>query len=158
MKSVIILGLFITLGFFYEANAQNAQTESTKIVKFEVDGKEVKKNYKVSFRLNDNWIESEKTSTGFIIPNEFRDNEYLTVLIKLGKYKFEVPKIHISKFSADWVVGIDNKPFSDEIGWNIKSKTVKRVYYIKFIGSALETIRLVIKEKKTHDFGKHRFS
>jgi hypothetical protein len=149
MKSIIILGLFLSLGFFYEANAQDAQSDSTKIVRFEIDGKEVKKNYKVFFRFNDKWIESKKTSTGFIIPTEMRSDEYLTVLITFGKYKLDFPNIHNSKFEEDWVVGIDKKPFSDEIGWNIKSKTVKRVYYIKFTGSALETIRLVIKERKT---------
>jgi hypothetical protein len=148
MKSVIILGLFVTLGFFYEANAQDAQSESTKIVRFEVDGKEVKKNYKVSFRLNDRWIESEKTPIGFIIPNEFRNDENLTVLITLGKYKLEFPNIHISKFEEDWVVGIDNKPFSEENSYLVKTKIVKRVYYINFVGSALET-RLVVMDKKT---------
>lgn len=148
MKSVIILGLFVTLGFFYEANAQNAQFESTKIVRFEVDGKEVKKNYKVFFRSNDKWIESKKTSTDFIIPTELRNNEHLTVLITLGKYKLEFPQIHISKFEEDWVVGIDNKPFSEENAYLVKIKTVKRIYYINFVGSALET-RLVVMDKKT---------
>lgn len=148
MKSVIILGLFLTLGFFYEANAQNAQSESTKIVRFEVDGKEVKKNYKVFFRSNDKWIELRKTSTGFVIPNELRNNEHLTVLIILGKYKLEFPQIRISKFEENWVVGIDNKPFSEEIGYLVKTNTVKRVYYIHFVGSALET-GLVVMDKKT---------
>lgn len=146
MKSVIILGLFFHLGFFYKANAQNARTESTKIVRFEVDGKEVKRKFKVSFRSNDRWIESEKTPTGFIIPTEFKNTEHLTVLIILGKYKLEFPQIHNSKFEEDWVVGIDNKPFSEENADLVKIKTVKRVYYINFVGSALET-RLVVMDK-----------
>lgn len=146
MKSAITLGLFLTLSFSSAANAQKIHSESTKIVRFEVDGKEVKKNYRVFFRLNNKWIESEKNSTGFIVPSEFRDTEYLTVLIVLGKYKLEFPAIHHSKFSEDWVVGVDKKPFSDEIGWLVETKTARRVHYIRFTGSALETVRVVVEE------------
>lgn len=147
MKSAIVLGLFLALGFSSEASAQKTDSESTKIVRFEVDGKEVKKNYRVFFRSNDKWIESKKILTGFIVPIELRDTEYLTVLITVGKYKLEFPTIHISKFSSDWVVGVDKKPFSDEIGWLIKTKTAKRVHYIRFTGSALETVRVVVDKK-----------
>jgi hypothetical protein len=149
MKSVIILGLFLTLGFFYEAKAQNAQSGPTKIVRFEVDGKEIKRKYTVFFRSNEKWIEAEKTIVGFNIPIELKDSEYFTVLIKTGKYKLYFPKIHNSQFSAEWVVGIDNKPFSDEISLLKKSKTVRRVYYIKFTGSALETVLFVIMDNST---------
>lgn len=147
MKLVIVLGLFVTFGFFYESNAQTTQTESTKIVRFEVDGKEVRENYKVFFRLNDDWVESSKTSTSFTIPTELKNEEYLTVLITMGKYKLMFPNIHISKFDEKWVVGIDKKPFSNEIGWLIKTDNIKRVYYIIFKGSALETVRLEIAKK-----------
>ncbi|HEX8368489.1 MAG TPA: hypothetical protein VF604_08105 [Pyrinomonadaceae bacterium] len=143
MKIVIVLGLFFTLGFFYEANAQS---ESTKIVRFEIDGKEVRKNHKIFFRLNDKLVESKKTSTGFIIPAELRNKEYLAVLITLGKYKLEFSEIRISKFEEDWIVGIDKKPFSEEIAYLIDKKTVKRVYYIHFAGSAIET-GVVVQEK-----------
>src|SRR5215203_4674014 len=134
MRSTIILGVFLTLCFSSQADAQKPNSESTKIVRFEVDGKEVKKTYKVFFRSDGKWIESDKISTGFIVPVELRDREYLTVLITLGKYKLEFPDIHISKFRTDWVVGVDKKPFSNDIGWLIKSKTAKRAHYILFTG------------------------
>lgn len=143
MIRVIILSLFLTLGLFLEVNAQS---ESAKIVRFEIDGKEVKRTYKVFFRLNDKWIESKKTSTGFMIPTELRNNESLAVLITLGKYKLEFSEMHNSKFNEKWVIGIDNKPFSEENAYLIDSRTVKRAYYINFVGSALET-RLFIQEK-----------
>ena len=114
MKRLIILGLFLTLGFFYEANAQNAQSESTKVIRLEIDGKEVKKKYKIFFLSEGKLVEAKKTSTGFIIPAELKNNEELNMLITLGKYKFKVPEIHISKFEEDWVLGVDNKPFSEE--------------------------------------------
>lgn len=147
MKLVSMLMLFLTLGFFHEAYAQYAQSESTKIVRLEVDGKEVKKNYKVFFLSNDLWIEAEKTSTGFIIPTEVRNNKELTVLITFGKYKLEFPGIRISKFNEDWVVGVDNEPFSeiyvDPEKEEIETSKLRRIYYIKFVGGALETVLAV---------------
>jgi hypothetical protein len=145
MKLAIILALFLTLGSFSKATSQNAYSGSTKIIKFEVDGKEIKKDYKVFFRSGDKWIESKKSSAGFILPADLRATEYLTVLITSGKYKLEFSKIHISKFNEDWVVGVDKKPFSDEIRWLIKSKSAKRVHYIIFKGSALETVQVEIE-------------
>ena len=106
----------------------------------EIDGKEVKKKYKVFFLLDGKLVEAKKTSTGFIIPAALRNSEHLTVFITLGKYKFKFSDIHISKFDEEWVLGVDNKPFSQEIDYLIEEETVKRVYYIDFLGSALEAV------------------
>jgi hypothetical protein len=145
MKSIIVLGLLATLCLFCEARARSF---STKIVRIEIDGKEVKKDYKVFFLSNDKWIEAERTSIGFVIPSKLRNEEYLTVLITFGKHRLEFSKIHISKFNQDWIVGVDKKPFSEEFVKPEEAKITKRVYYIQFEGSGLGT-QLVITEKKT---------
>lgn len=150
MKTVIIIGLFLTFGFLYQANAQSAQYEPTKVIRLEIDGKEVKRIYEVFFRLNAKLIKAKKTSTGFIIPAELRNNEYLTAFISLGKHKLKFSDIHISKFGAEWIVGIDNKPFSEENAYliDIEEEAIKRVYYIHFVGGGLETVRLVMEKNK----------
>jgi hypothetical protein len=144
MKRIIVLGLLIIFSFFGEAKAQSL---STKVIRIEIDGKEVKKSYKVFFRSNDKWIEAERTSTGFIVPSGLKNQENLAVLITIGKYKVVFPEIHISKFKTDWVIGVDNKPFSEEVVKPEEVKTTKRAYYIEFLGVGLDT-RLIFIERK----------
>jgi hypothetical protein len=71
--------------------------------------------------------------------------EYLTVLITFGKYKLEFARVHSLAFKADWIVGIDKKPFSEEFISPEEAKTAKRVYYIKFSGEP--GTRLIIMEQ-----------
>jgi hypothetical protein len=142
MKRIIVLLLF-TFCFFCDSRAQSL---STKVVRIEIDGKENKKDYRVFFLSNGKWIEAEKTSTGFIVPNELKNEERLAVSITFGKYKVVFPEIHISKFTSDWIIGVDNKPFSEEFFNPKEVKTIKRVYYIEFLGGL--ATRLLIVESK----------
>jgi hypothetical protein len=127
----------------------NAQSESTKVVKLEVDGKEVKKSYEVSFLINGKWHKAERTSTGFVVPTELKGEEYLAVLITFGKFQLEFSRLHISAFRTDWIVGVDKKPFSEEFVRREEMKETRRVYYIIFQSQSGLDTRLVIKEKKT---------
>lgn len=147
MRSTIVfvlLALLAISGLFSEAQVQPF---SAKIVRIEIDGKEVKRDFKVFFLSNGKWIEAERISTGFAIPSELTNKEYLTVLITFEKYKLEFPEIHISKFNQNWIVGIDNKPFSDEFVKPEEAKITKRAYYIQFEGNGIGS-QLVITEKK----------
>jgi len=142
IKKLNVLGLFIVLFFFCEANAQSI---STKIVRVEVDGKSTKKSYKVFFLSNGDWVESEKTATGFLIPGQLKAEQNLTILITFGKYRLEFSDIHISNFSVDWTVGVDTKPFSEEFVKPEEAKTTELAYYIKFEG---EPGRVFVVTKK----------
>jgi hypothetical protein len=141
----IIASLLIVLGLFCQAQAQSF---STKIVRIEIDGKEVKKDYKVFFLSKAKWIEAERTVTGFVIPSELRNVEYLGVLITFGKHRLGFLEIHVSKFTREWIVGVDQKPFSEEFVKREEAKRTKRAYYIQFQGGGLDT-QLVVTEKKT---------
>lgn len=99
------------------------------------------------FRSGDDWIKARRASAGFAIPVELNDLDYLTVMIVFRGHKLEFQEIHRSKFTVDWVVGIDNKPFSDDIAWGIESENVKRICYTVF-KSEPETIRLATEKKK----------
>jgi hypothetical protein len=143
MKRILVLGL-LTFCFFCAAGAQSL---STKILRLEVDGKEVRKSYKVFFLSAGGRSEAEKTATGFVVPSELTTQEHLAVLITFGKYKLEFSDIHISKFHTDWVVGVDKKPFSEELVRPEEAEKTRRVYYIKFQnGIGLDT-ELVVKEQ-----------
>jgi hypothetical protein len=142
IKKYLILFLLITTCALCRAQSRPM---STDVVRLEVGGKEVKKSYKVYFLSKGKWIESERTATGFLVPDKLRAEEYLTVLITFGKYKLVFSKIHISKFNEDWIIGVDKKPFSQEFVTSEEARTVKRVYYIQFLGSGLVT-QVVVKE------------
>ena len=89
-----------------------------------------------------------KTPTGFVLPAKLMTEQSLSVLITLGKHRLKFPEVHISNFNTDWIVGIDKEPFSDEFVNPEESKSVKRVYYIQFLGKGLVR-QLVMKEYKT---------
>ena len=145
MRLLSVLGIFIALFFCCEAKAQSL---STKITKIEVDGKTTNKNYKVFFLSNGNWIESVRTTTGFVVPDQLKTEEYLTTLITFGKHKLEFSKIHISNFSVDWIVGVDTKPFSEEFVEPEDAKVTERVYYIQFEGEPGRQLVVTIKKNK----------
>lgn len=147
MRKIFILGFLATLCFCF--SEIEAQSLSTKIERIEIDGKVVKKSYKVFLRSSNEWIEAEKTATGFFIPDELKMNENLSVLFTLGKYKLEFSEIHISNFDTKWIVGVDEKPYSEDFISSSQAKTAKRVYYIKFQGSiGLDRTLTVVQKKK----------
>lgn len=125
------------------AGAPDVQASlGTQIERIEIDGEEIKTRYRV-FVFSGKWIEAKRIRTGFILPEKVRSEEYLPVLITFGKHKLAFSKIHLSKFTVDWIVGIDRKPFSEEFARAEDEKNVKRIYYIHFKGEP-ET-QLVVK-------------
>ncbi len=145
MKQIVLLGLICAACFVGTAKAQST---STKITGIEVDGKQVKKKYKVFFLSDGEWVLAKRFPEGFIVPSTLDDEEYLTILIEFGKYRLRFPDIHISNFTEDWVVGVDRKPFSDEYVKPEDAKGTNRAYYIRFEGSDPNRL-LVITEKTT---------
>lgn len=71
------------------------------------------------------------------------------MLITFGKHKLHFSKIHISKFSEDWIVGIDNRPFWDEIVRPENAAKIKSAYYIQFEGTGMATL-LVVEVPKSN--------
>jgi hypothetical protein len=121
-----------------------AQTVITKITKIEIDGKKVKKDYKVLLYSENKSVEAKRTVDGFIVPAELRGKEQLGVAITFGKHKLNFSDIHISNFDTDWIVGVDKKPFSDEVIYLDGAKAAKSAYYITFISDTGLDRRLTI--------------
>jgi len=142
MPDILLALLFLMMGSPHGANAQVSTV--TKIERVEIDGKEIRAPYRVFFRFGEKWVEAKKTSAGFRLPGELRRQEHVSILITFRKHRLEFSDIHISKFDTTWVVGIDKKPFSEEFATTDEAKTIKRLYYIQFEGTGLET-QLVIK-------------
>jgi hypothetical protein len=143
MKTIFILLLILISGLFFEARAQST---STNILKIEINGKKVEKDYKVTFLSDEKWIEAERTPTGFVLPDEVKAQEWVTFSISFGKHNLVFSDLHISNFAVDWTVGIDTKPYSEEFVRPEEAKTTKSLYYIKFEG---EPERLHVVRKST---------
>ena len=131
MKTLVIFALTMACCFPYEVSAQS---QSTRIIKLEVDGKEVKQDYRIFFLSRGIWTDAPKTSSGFTLPKEVEDEEYLTLIVAFGKHKLEFERVHISNFKVDWIVGVDSRPFSEEFVRAEDQRRVEQVYYLKFDG------------------------
>ncbi len=144
MTKYLVIVLLLILCFFCEARAQ---MPPTRIVRIEIDGKEIKTSYDVFFLVNKEWVKVKQTPCGFQIPDELKNNEFFDFSIAFEKYQLDFSQIHISKFNTDWIVGIDKKPFSDE---NVDPQNVsstKMAWYINFLGAERVT-RVVIRLNK----------
>src|SRR6185312_15697581 len=102
----------MTYGLVFEVKAQS---QSTRIVSLEVDGKEVKNSYRIFFLSGGRWIEAQKTADRFTLPKAIQKEEYLTLMIMFGGYRLKFERVHISNFTVDWIVGIDKEPFSEDL-------------------------------------------
>ena len=126
-----------------------AQSGSTRIVRLEVDKKEVKKSYRIFFLSQGRWIEAQKTADGFILPRAVQNEENVTLRITFGKYKLEFAGVHISNFAVNWIVGVDKKPFSEDLVDSEQNaeREIEAVYYIVFEGEPDRRVT-VMKWKK----------
>ena len=131
MKTLIILGLIVTYGLL---SGVKAQSQSTRIVRLEVDGKEVKKSYRIFFLSSGRWIEAQKNADRFTLPKAVQNEEYVALMITFGKHRLEFDRVHISNFRVDWTVGVDKEPFSKEFVKPDEQRVVEQVYYLVFEG------------------------
>ena len=116
------------------AIAGHAQSTVTRVVRVEVDGKATDANYKVVFDAGNYWIEAKRTDSGFIVPDAVLKSEWLNFVFIFGDHKLRFDKVHVSKFSTDWTVGVDEAPFSEELVKRAESKRTVEVYFIRFSG------------------------
>ena len=118
-------------------NTGQAQTPTVKILKLEVDGREVHKSFKILLYANGREIVPVRDGNSFIIPPELQGCENVGVRFIWGKYNLAFDSVNISKFSTDWIVGVDKKPFDEEnTASDVPDPTGKEllmVYYISFV-------------------------
>lgn len=106
----LLFFLFIMLLSF---NAQ-AQCLKTNVEGISINGEEYKKSYKVFVLSNEKWIEAERTSSGFIVPNELKDEQKVSVKFVFDKYNLVFSGIKVSEFSLKWFIGVaDKRPFPE---------------------------------------------
>jgi hypothetical protein len=131
LRFLVIVGLIITYGVVVEVKAQ---ARSTRIVRFEVDGKEVKQKYRVFVLSSGRWIAAGITKDGFRLPTVVQKQEHVTLVITFGKHRLNFEDVHISNFRVDWTVGVDTEPFAEENMDPNEKRAIQKLYYIVFEG------------------------
>ena len=131
MKTAIVTIAFV-LGCLYSVVPAQT-THVTVISRIEVDEKAVTDDYRVIFDAGNYWVEARRTPKGFILPEAVRDQESINFVFKFRKYNLRFSNVHRSKFQSDWVVGVDEKPYSPEIVSPRKMKKTQAAYYIEFL-------------------------
>jgi hypothetical protein len=118
----------------------------TNVIRLEIDQKPSKKAFKVLFRVNGHWQEAEREGNSFTVPPELVAEEAFDLLILVDNKRLNFSAVHKSKFSTDWIIGIDNKPFAEGFIEPEDVDKTKFVYYIIFENSKGLDTRLVVRE------------
>lgn len=118
--------------------ADNASAQETEIAfSFEIDGKPITQKFKVLFDVGGKIVEAKSSENGFYVPSEFRDCndecDILAVRFTSRKYVLAFDGVYRKDLNADWVLGIDNKPFDpDKVTLTEQDKDVRVIHYLNF--------------------------
>jgi hypothetical protein len=123
------------------AAAADAQTPPVR-VRFEVDGKELRKPLRIFIAAD--WdkftppiIEPPVRDGSFIFPPQLNGREEVSVRVVCGKYTLEFTEVEVAKFNGELIFGIDYKPFDPEYlkfgPPDEKKKRLAVIHYLRFI-------------------------
>lgn len=121
------------------------QTKAVRILKFEVDGRRIEKNFKILLYVSKQVIAPTINENSFVLPPSVREQESIGVRFLCGKYNLFFDHVAVSSFDVDWVIGIDHKPFKQEYVEAEEAKKLKLLYYISFVPKDADGSRLVVK-------------
>src|ERR1700755_3278409 len=134
---LLLCSILTAYCFAVHAKPVQARPRVVNILKLEVDGREVHKDFKILLYVDGREIAPARAGNGFIVPPELEGHENIDVRITWDEYDLTFDSVYISKFDTDWVVGVDKKPFDEE---NTASevppppgKDLAMVYYIDFL-------------------------
>jgi hypothetical protein len=147
MRNNVYLLFFLVGIMLLKFNAQ-AQCLKTNVEGIIINREEYKKSYKVFILFNEKWTEAERTSSGFIVPNELKNEQKVSVKFVFDKYTLVFPSIKVSEFNLKWLIGVaDKRPFPEAYISQQDSESIKRIYYIKFTSESGQEILHLVKEK-----------
>jgi hypothetical protein len=106
--------------------------KTTRVLKLEADGEEMKTDYKVFLSAYGQEFKARLNNEGFVLPTELQHAETIDVKIVIRKEHLDFSQVHISKFDEEWIIGIDHKPFSEELSERRDVSKVGVIYYITF--------------------------
>jgi hypothetical protein len=146
MKKILVL-TFCFVGIIAVRKA-SGQVQIVKILKIEVDSRTVDTDFQLFIHKDGKKILPKRDGQrGFEVPEGIRESP-VEVQVIFDRYDLWFSPVYRSKFSTNWIVGVDTKPFDKE---NLQSETaadVKQIYYLQFVSDEGDDTRLVVTVKK----------
>jgi hypothetical protein len=134
---LLLCVMLMSYCFAVYSDPVQARPRVVNILKLEVDGREVHKDFKILLYVGGREIAPARAGNSFIVPTELEGHQNVDVRITWDEYDLTFDSVYISKFDTNWVVGVDKKPFDEE---NTASeippppgKELVMVYYIDFL-------------------------
>jgi hypothetical protein len=141
---IIFALLLTTLG---ASHGFSQQVSEVKILRIDIDGRSVKSDFKLYVNKDGRRLEPVRSGRSFRVPAGLGcEPVSVEVLVKGLHLLFE--PIYPSKFTTNWIIGVDKQPFEGETLGTDNSRDVKLIYYIQFVSAQGDDTRLVITEKK----------
>jgi hypothetical protein len=140
MKAIYLSIMFCFAWSLISTNIAHAQDEPIK-VKFEIDGEEIHKPFKILLSARGSAIfEPPITDGSFIFPPELRSYEKVNLRLLYKEYDLDYGDVYLSKFNGELIFGVDKKPFDGE---RVRSnpypdKELMLIYYLES-GSTIQT-------------------
>lgn len=128
-------------------SSAQAQDRKVKILRFEVDKKEIESDFKIILYLNDKKIEPLQDGNSFLVPREI-DNSVVSVRFISGRYDLLFHPIYPPKFDTDWIIGVDKKPFDTDNASLQEARNLKMIYYLQFVSREGDDTILVVNVPK----------
>jgi hypothetical protein len=129
----------------------NISPQVVQIIRFEVDGKEVSAPFQIQLYANHKWITPERLPNGFVVPIGLANSEDVKVHFQSGTYDFLINPIYQRKFSSDWIVGVDSRPYGAAKTGPENTKNLKVTHYIQFVPASVEPTKLVVAAQEQQD-------
>lgn len=127
-------------------NSRDAEDRIVKVLRLEVDKKEVKSDYKVLIYCDNKIIEPLRKDNGFVVPKEAR-NSVSDVRFLFKNHDLYFNSLYPPSFNTDWVIGVDHKP-SDVINASFnKPKQFQAVNYLHFVSLQADGTELLVDVK-----------
>jgi len=129
----------------------NGSRQVVQIIRFEVDGKEVSAPFQIHLYANHKWITPERVNNGFVVPIGLANSEDVKVHFQSGIYDFLINPIYRGKFSSDWIVGVDSRPYGTAKSGPEKTRNLMFSHYIRFVHAPVEPTKLVVAAQEQED-------
>ena len=138
--SIIILGASFGFG----------QEKRVKVLRLEVDGQEVKSDFHVdliSGEKNGKVYKAKTDKSGFVVPAELVGKD-VGVILRFKKYTAIFFFVSAANFDHDWTVGVDTKPFADELVSASDPPDTEIIYYVKLDKDAKASLITTVGKPK----------
>lgn len=154
MKKIFILLLFF-VGFFGGLEVE-CQIHKVKVLKIEVDSKVVTSDFQLFIYKDGHKVIPVRDDRSFEVPREIIGDSPVSVQIKFKRFDLWFYPIYPSKFSTNWIVGVDKKPFDKENLRSEKAGELRLIYFLQFVSEKGDDTRIVVTVKKKKETNRDR--